>query len=257
MTAIWKGDLFRFGKSKLFYGIAALTCLIACSLMMLTRQDIRLGISIFGNLTAFKTMDDIVRIGVQYQKGLGILVAVLLSVFIGQEYEWKTWQHKWIIGKSRPHIYVSKALLSSMVSTAVFLIFEVMALLCSGQIQNMLTNGYVAMVICGAFVYAALGSVICMLSMLIKSNTTSTIVCLGYVFFSETLVSVMKGIGGFTEMSARISELITSHSIYGMSMFVCGSSVSYASILSIFINSAAIIFLSTATGLFFFRKYEL
>jgi hypothetical protein len=257
MTAIWKGDLFRFVKSKLFYGVAVLTCLIACSLMILTRQDIQLGISIFGNLTAFKTVDDIIRIGVQYQKGLGILVAVLLSVFIGQEYAWKTWQHKWIIGKSRPHIYASKALLSSVVSTMVFLIFEVMALLCSCQIQNILTDGYVAMVICSAFIYAALGSVICMLSVLIKSNTASIIICLGYVLFSETMVSIIKGIGGITEITASLSEWITGHSICGMSMFVCGSSVSYASILPIFINSVAIILLSTATGLFFFRKYEL
>lgn len=257
MTVIWKADLFRFVKSKLFYGVAALTCLIACSLMMLTRQDIRLGISIFGNLTVFKTVDDILRIGVQYQKGLGILIAILLSVFIGQEYAWKTWQHKWIIKKSRKNIYFSKAMLSSVVSTAVFLIFEGMALLCSGQIHNILTDGYVAMVICGAFIYAALGSVICMLSMLIKSNTASIIVCLGYVLFSETMVSIVKGIGGLTEMTARISEWIISHSIYGMSLFVGGTSVSFTSILPICINSVALIFLSTVAGLFIFSKYEL
>jgi len=90
MTNIWKNDLYRIGKSKLLYGVVAFTCFIAFSLIMLMRQDIRLGISVFGNLTAFKGIDDIIRIGIAYQKGLGILVAVLISVFIGQEYQWQT-----------------------------------------------------------------------------------------------------------------------------------------------------------------------
>lgn len=257
MTTILKSDLFRFKKSRMFYGFTALTCLIAGFLMIFTRQDIRLGISIFGKVTAFKTVEDIVNIGVQYQKGLGILVAVLLSVFIGQEYEWKTWQHKWIIGKSRTNIYISKALLSSTVSMAVFLMFEITALLCSGQIHNMFTNGYVLMIIHGSLIYAALGSVICMFSMLIKSSTASIIVCLGYVLFSETLISIIKGIGGLTETTTRVSEWITNHSIYGMSLFVSGTSISAASILPIFLNSAVIIILSSVTGLLIFRKYAL
>lgn len=257
MTAIWKGDLFRFGKSKLFYGIAACTCLIACSLMILTRQDIRFGISIFGNLTAFKTTDDIVRIGVQYQKGLGVLVSILLSVFIGQEYAWKTWQHKWIIGRSRANMYISKALLSSMVSIAIFLLFEGAALLCSGQILNLLTDGYVSMVICSVFVYAALGSVICMLSMLIKNNTASIIVCLGYVLFGETILSAIKNVSGLFNNIARFAEWGMQHSIYGMMIRICNPSVSIGLIFPIFLNAVIIILVSTTIGLLLFRKYEM
>ena len=143
MTELLKSDLYRFGKSKLFYGILAFTGIIAFSLMMVMRQDIRLGISVFGNMTAFKGADDIIRIGSEYQKGLGILVAILLSVFIGQEYQWKTWQHKWIINKSRSRIYLSKAILSSATSAAIFLIFELIALFSSGQIGHILTSEYI------------------------------------------------------------------------------------------------------------------
>ena len=159
-------------------------------LIMLMRQDIRLGISVFGNLTAFKEIDNIIRIGITYQKGLGILVAVLISVFIDQEYQWQTWQQKWLTSKNRIYIYLSKAVLSSAVSAAIFLIFQIVALLSSSQIQEILTLEYTGTMISGIFVYAALGSVICLLSMLIKSSTASIIVCLGYVLFSETLVSV-------------------------------------------------------------------
>ncbi|MDD4347341.1 MAG: hypothetical protein PHZ11_10805 [Desulfitobacteriaceae bacterium] len=158
MTNIWKSDLYRFGKSKLFYDIAVFTCIIAFLLIMLMRQDIRLGISIFGDLTAFKKIDDIIRIGIAYQKGLGILVAVLISIFIGQEYQWQTWQQKWMTSKNRIFIYLSKAVLSSAVSAAIFLIFQIVALLSSRRIQEILTPEYAGMVIGGVFIYAALGS---------------------------------------------------------------------------------------------------
>ena len=183
MNNIIKNDLYRFSKSILLYVILSLTIVISFSLTMMIRQDIRLGISVFGNLTAFRGIDDIIRIGILYQRGLGFFIAILLSVLIGQEYQWKTWQHKWIANKSRAGIYLSKAVLSSAISAAVFLIFQIVVLLSSSQIENILTAGYTAMVISGAFVYAALGAVVCLLSMLIKNNITSIIACICYVMY--------------------------------------------------------------------------
>lgn len=256
MLRIWKSDLYRFGKSKLAYGVLAFACVLAFALTMMIRQDIRLGISVFGNLTAFKGIDDIVRIGVQYHKGLGLLIAVLISVFIGQEYLWKTWQHKWIAGKSRIRIYLSKAILSSVLAAVIFLIFEMVVLVCSGQIQEMFTSEYVAMIVCGTFVYAALGSVICTLSMLIRNSVASIIVCLGYVLLSETLVTVIKNISGISDKAAMVGDWLISHSIYGMSLRICGV-VTPESIIPFLANSAAIILLSTTIGMLVFRKYEL
>lgn len=257
MSNILRSDLYRLGKSKLFYGIALVTGIIALLLIMIIRQDVRFGISVFGDLTAFKTVEDVIKIGVKYQKGLGILVAVLISVFIGQEYQWKTWQHKWVINKSRISIYISKAMLSSVVSIAVFLIFEMVALLCSGQIREMMTGEYAAIIICSVFIYAALGTVICLFSMLIKSNTTSIIVCLGYVLFSETLVSIIKNVSSFSMATSRFVEWAVQHSIYGMSSIVSGVSDLTGFIATILINSVAIMLLSTVIGLLLFRKYEL
>lgn len=127
----------------------------------------------------------------------------------------------------------------------------------SGQIPELLTDNYVAMMICSTFIYAAIGSVICMLSMLIKSNIASMIICLSYVMFSDTLVSVIKSLDGLTELTAKLGDWLISHSIYGMSLSVHSMSVSAANIFPIFMNSAVIIFLSTTIGLFLFRKYEL
>jgi ABC-type transport system involved in multi-copper enzyme maturation permease subunit len=254
---IWKCDIYRLGKSKLFYGIAAFTCIIAFLLVMLIRQDIRLGISIFGDITAFKKIDDVIRIGTAYQKGLGILAAVLISIFTGQEYQWQTWQHKWMTSRSRILIYLSKAVLLPAVSAAIFLIFQIVVLLASGQVQEMLTPEYAAMMVSGVFVYTALGSVICLLSMLIKSNTASIVVCLGYVMFSETMVSVMRNLSSYSNTAARLVEWIIHHSVYGMSMIVSEALISTGLAVAIFINSLAISLLSAAIGISLFRKYEL
>jgi hypothetical protein len=225
--------------------------------MMLMRQDIRLGISVFGNITAFKGVDDIIRIGAMYQKGLGIFIAIIISVFIGQEYQWQTWQHKWMTNKNRVFIYLSKAALSSAVSAAIFLVFQMAALFSSGQIQKILTPGYMGMIVGGAFIYAALGAVICLLSMLVKSSTASIIVCLGYVLCSETLASLITNLGGLSGTAEGIAGWIVRHSIYGMSLMISGAAVSSGVIMSIMINSVAIMLLSTAIGTYFFRKYEL
>ena len=257
MWNIWKSDLYRMGKSRLFYGAEVFACLIAFLLVILMRQDIRLGISIFGGLTAFKGIDDIVRFGITYQKGLGILIAILISVFIGQEYQWRTWQHKWMTGRNRIFIYLSKAALSPLVSASIFLVFQIVVLLSSGRIQEIFAPEYAGMIISGIFIYAALGSVICLLSMLVKSSTVSIIVCLGYVLLSETLVSVMRNLGSFSDTAAKLAEWGVRHSVYGMTSAVSGASVSIGLVISILINSLAIMLLSAAIGVFLFRKYEL
>jgi len=247
MVKILNGDLYRFAKSKLLYGMAALTGAIAFALVMLVRQDIRIGISVFGDLTAFRGIDDMIRIGVQYQKGLGLFLAVLISVFIGQEYAWKTWQHKWITSKSRARIYLSKAALSSAVSAAIFLLFEAVVLLCSGQMQQILTGSYAAMILGGCFMYAALGVALCMISMLIRSNIASMVVCLGYVLFNESLISPLRSIGG------SFAEWVAAHTIYGMSQAVYAG----AYVWPVLLNAVIIMGFAAAFGMFFFRKAEL
>jgi ABC-type transport system involved in multi-copper enzyme maturation permease subunit len=82
MIKLLRSDFYRFGRNKMFYGVLAFTSILAFFLMMIMRQDIRVGISVFGNLTAFKGIEDIIRIGTEYQKGLGILIAILISVWI-------------------------------------------------------------------------------------------------------------------------------------------------------------------------------
>lgn len=257
MRNIISGDFYRMGKSKLFYGLMVAASIIALFLVSMIRQDIRLGISIFGDLTAFKGINDIVRIGIEYHKGLGIFAAVLLSIFIGQEYQWNTWQHKWMAEKSRTSIYLSKAVISSVTSSMLFMLFELIVLLGSGQMNLLFASGYGDTMICGLFLYAALGSVICMLSMLIRNNTAASIVCLCYVVFSETFVSIIKNISNAFPAISKIAIWVTEHTVYGISTMISATSFQSAQTRPLLLNAVVIMILSTVFGLLVFRKYEL
>lgn len=257
MTKILKSDFFRIGKSKLLYGLLAFTFALAFGLVLMIFQDVRLGISVFGNLTMFKTAGDIFQLGIKYHKGLGILVAILISVFIGQEYQWNTWQQKWITGNSRTRIYLSKVVVSAIVSVSIFLVFEITTLLFSGVLNVERAGNAVLMLIGGSFMYAALGAVICMLSMLIRNSTASVIICLSYILFCETLSTVAQNIGRLSDAAAKVVDWLMGHSIYGMSLIMSDASVSAGVVLSVSATSLAIMAFSTLIGLCVFRKYEL
>lgn len=257
MLNIINGDFYRIKKSRLFYGVIIFAGLISFLLMILNRQDIRLGISIFGNLTTFISAEDVIALGVQYQKGLGIVIAIFVSFFIGQEYQWNTWQHKWLISKNRFGMYLSKAILSATVSALTFLVFELCALFFSGQISVLLASGYITTLLCGSVVYIALGAVLCFISMLIKSNTTSVIVTLGYILFSETIITVLQNIGSISSIKEKIIAWYIRHSIYGMSSALATASMPPEVISTTIISSFVIFAVTTITGTLLFRKYEL
>ncbi|WOO37966.1 ABC transporter permease [Anaerocolumna sp. AGMB13020] len=257
MLKLLKSDLYRLGKSKLLYGVIGLVIVLSFLLTLIIHQDIRLGISVFGNLTAFQELEDIIRLGTEYQKGLGILVAILISIWIGQEYQWKTWQHKYIISKTRTGIYLSKAIVSLSISASVYLLFVLIAFLSSGQAKDLIASGYFVTIFCGISLYGSLGAVLCLLSMLIKNYTASTITCLCYVLFSETIWSAIRNLSGFSSTLAGIVEAGMRHSIYGMSVTISSASFTADMSRSIVLNSVVIILIATLLGLTVFRKYEL
>ena len=98
---------------------------------------------------------------------------------------------------------------------------------------------------------------LCLFSMLIKNNTTSIIVCLCYVLFSETLWSAIRNLSSISSSVVKIVELGIRHSIYGMSMMISSTSLSADMTISIIINSVVIMLIATVFGLIVFRKYEL
>ena len=187
MNGIGKNDIYRLTKSPVLYVAIVFAFLLPFTLTMILRQNINfgVGVSTFGEpmIVTFREMQDIILMGVRYHMGLGVFTAILLSVFIGQEYQWSTWQHKWIIGKSRAGIYLSKLIVSCATSIALFLLFQAVALLSSGRMSEIASREYAALILNGVFVYVALGAVICMLSMLIRNHIASIIASLVFGVF--------------------------------------------------------------------------
>lgn len=257
MLNVLKSDLYRIKKFKPLHLMTVFTIMLSLFLVTLIRQDIRLGVSIIGNLTIFKNITDVVLMGVNYQKGLGIFVAILISMFIGQEYLWKTWKHKWIASNHRSFMYLSKVIVSITLSTFIFLTFEVIILIYYSPIQSIVTKEYLLTILCGIFIYATLGSIICFFSILIKNNIVATIVSVCYILLSETFISVIKVIFGLSKTAINVFSWLVNHSIQGMRSLVYSNPISTDILISISINSIIIIALSTIIGITIFKKYEL
>ena len=86
---------------------------------------------------------------------------------------------------------------------------------------NLLADGYVTPLLCKSVIYISLGAILCFISMLIKNISTSVIISLSYILFSET--------------KSMLPTLIN----------------------SIVISSLAIFAVTTIMGIQLFRKYEL
>ena len=131
--------------------------------------------------------------------------------------------------------------------------FQIVALIFSNQPMDILSFDYGATVIGGIAIYATLGAVMCLLSMLIKNETASVIACLCYILTWETLLFRIGNLSRFSEITSRIVDWGIRHSIHGMALRV---STGY-NVIPIIVNAFVIIFLSTTVGLMIFRKYEL
>jgi ABC-type transport system involved in multi-copper enzyme maturation permease subunit len=259
MPNVLKSDFYRFAtNNKFLYGLATFVSGIAFLLVMMVRSDISLGIGGSGIWIIISEIDDIIQMGIQFHNGLlGVVVAVLISVFIGQEYQWKTLQNKWITSQNRSHIYLSKMILSSFASAVIFLVYQLVALLSSGQIGSFLTSEYAFMLICGLFIYATLGTVICLIAMSVKNNVAGVVICLCYVLFIETLLFAVSNLANVSATAGRVVDWGIRHSIYGMATVVSSVDFSPEHTFGIVINALIIMALSTVIGLLIFRKHEL
>ncbi len=252
MMKVIKCDFYRLFSGRMLYVVFAITILISSALSVMLNSDIRLGISIFGNLTAFKRIEDLVAIGTQYYKGLGFLLAIMLSVFIGQEYLWKTLGCKWTASQSRLKIHLSRTLLSCIVALSMYIAFQLTVIILSGEGAMLLSEQYLIMIVSGIFPYIALGAVFTMISTIAKNNVYAIIACLAYVLLSETIVSLLMNVAS----TIPFVEVLIKHSIYGMSQAV-STSMTIQDTLYLCVNAVATITISTIVGCLVFGRQEL
>lgn len=256
MTRVLRSDIYRFGKSKLLYGVIFFIALVSFLLTVMIRGDIRLGVSMFGNLLLFRDVNDILRMGIEYQNGLGFFIAIVISVFIGHEYQWHTWQNKWLIAKNRTGMYISKLICSSLCAVIVFVIYQLVVIIGSGQASVVFSYNRMVF-ISGIFIYATLGSVICLIAIVSKNMIYGVICSLCYVLFVETLVSLIGTIRNFSESVGRVFEWLISRSLFGLSTTILSPEFTQRSMFLLALNAMMLILIHTTIGLLLFRKQEL
>ncbi len=252
MMKIIKNDFYRLACSKFFYIVFGISVLISAFLSLVLRSDVRIGISIFGNLTAFKGVEDLVLIGTQYYKGLGFLIAIIISIFIGQDYLWKTLCNKWNVTRSRTKMYLSKLLLSCIVCVIIYISFQTMVLVFSSESELFFNAKYLLMMASGILPYITLGSIFTLISTTMKNNLYAVIACLGYVLLSETFVGFVLNLAN----SAPVIETIIRHSVYGMSQSV-NITITISKAFYLLLNAVVISTISSIIGLVVFKNQEI
>ncbi len=250
MNRIVKFDIQRMVKSSVFIGVSILVVFIAGSLTIFMNQDINLGISIYGNMTGFKSIEDVILIGTQFYKGLGYIVAVVIAVFWGQEYLWKTLGKKENLVQCRTKIYLSKVLVSIGSTVVMYALFQLTVVALSGQPISMMQ--YIYVVVGGVFPYVALASVLAMITTGMGSNMGALIACIAYVVISEPVTQFVQRIGHSMPVVGKMGK----YSVYGMTQRV-NMEISASDMLVIAINSIVIVVISTVLGSLIFRKQEL
>lgn len=260
MLMVLKSDIFRLKKWKSIYCFAGVTMLLALSLIAMTSNDIRLGISIFGNLTMFRDLKDIFVFGIDFRKGLGIIVAILISTFIGEEYRWNTIKLKILAGKSREKIYITKMIESIMISVFIYLIYELMILLgmsfTTNNISTILNINNMLRLLCGIALYTALGSIIGCIAILIKKPTISAMICIIYVLAGETINSILNSLSNLSSQISSLIMLIMKYSLNSQIPNMYSDNCTYETILSVLISMLLAVIVTLGVGIICIKKYD-
>lgn len=250
MFGLLKNDLYRIKKTSSLYIMLFLSFFISLFFLILNSKGIKLGIYVLEASSNIKETNDIALFGLKYQILLGLFVAIIISLFIGQEYRWKTWKLKIVSGFSHNKLFISKLICSSLISISIFLVYQIIILLYS---RNLLS---LSIILNGVFVYAALGSIVCFISIIIKNDTISIVVSICYVLLGETFINSLKSLFSFSDIGVNVYNQIVKHTLPYIVSNISLNPYSITTLTTTILNTSLIIGLITILGLTIFRKYE-
>ncbi len=250
-----KRDLRRIIVSIDIWMGALLVLLSALFLSFLISSGIKFGISVFGNLTIFSNGKLILINGANYTKGIGLILAVLVSLFVGKEYRYKTFGY--VISKNinRRKMYFAKVLSSIIIGIFIFLTYEIIAysiLSFSGKSEMSLAE-FSVLLLNGILLYSSISSVICLISMSIKNYVMSLILSIAFIFLESNFVLALGKIFKLIKLDF-LFEKIVRYSLYGMNEII-SSSPSFS--LDLIGGALLIILISTLIGFSVFKYKEI
>lgn len=188
---IIKRDILRALKSRYIQIVFIITVVFSSLFTFFVGNGNKIGISIFGELTTYKDLSEILLKGLDYTKGIGFLMTIAISLFIASEYQYKTWQHYICSGSKRIEIYISRFAFSLVLSLTIFLLYILSSYFTSLFIGKDINLNQVLFVINrGIIVYATLASEVVFISMISKNHLAGIIGSLVFVLFEKD-ISIM------------------------------------------------------------------
>lgn len=211
----------RIKKSSYMIAAALIVLFSAIFMSLLISNDIRLGISIFGELTTFKNGDSILLNGANYSKGIGLIVAIIINLSIGKEHQYKTWQHLTSHNIRRNKIYFAKFVTSIFIAVGLFFVYELVSygILTAFDFRVMSLMAFLKLILGGAIIYSMLAGFICFISMVTQNHISSLIISIAFVLFEAPLVRLLGNISEITGFS-QIYSYIVKYSLYGINELV-------------------------------------
>ncbi len=213
----------------------------------------KIGISVFGNITTYKNLSEVAFNGLNYSKGLGFFITLIIALFIAQDYQYNTWQHSINANNNRIKIYLSRYVFSILLSISVFLAYEVIIYLVSFIVGNPFEmNKFVNVLYRGSLIYLTLSSIVVFISMATKNHIFSIALSIIFILFEQDFISFIVNIFGKFKINTAIAIKYTLMSINSFGQ------VENANILkNMLLPSVVITILLLIIGITLFRKYEL
>lgn len=185
-----KRDILRALKSFHIQVILVITILFSFLFTFFVGNGNKIGISIFGELTTYKDLSEVLLNGLNYTKGLGFLITFAITLFIAEEYQYNTWQHYICSGRKRREIYVGKYLFANVLALIIFIIYILSSYFTSLIINKAISFDKIIFIISrGIMIYATLASLIVFLSMSFKNYIGGILASLVFVFFEKDILT--------------------------------------------------------------------
>lgn len=185
-----KRDILRALRSFHIQVILVITILFSFLFTFFVGNGNKIGISIFGELTTYKDLSEVLLNGLNYTKGLGFLITFAITLFIAEEYQYNTWQHYICSGRKRWEIYVGKYLFANVLALIIFLIYILSSYFTSLIINKAISFDKIIFIISrGIMIYATLASLIVFLSMSFKNYIGGILASLVFVFFEKDIIT--------------------------------------------------------------------
>ena len=213
----------------------------------------KIGISVFGELTTYKNLSEVLLNGLNFTKGLGFLITLAIALGIAQEYRYRTWVHFIGSGMDRCAIYLGKYFFSMGLAIAFFLTYTMSAYLTSvGMGKTMSFDQILFVIERGIIVYATLAGIVVFLSMSSKNHVSGILFPLAFVFCEKDMFVMMQTLLEKAKIHTRLLERYTLLQINTVAP--CEGTHVFSEML---LPCVAITTVVTLLGYLLFSKYEL